>query len=125
LLALNLGQRYGVGFANRNIARSREFGSPAGNGLWGTRSKSESHRLGSENSEDALSWNVFRSLEEAGLLAAVAKLMTGEDHPQKSNLYLWRVQNTYPADLRNMRGSAVWLGRRKWASDLRARDAGR
>ena len=30
--------------------------------------KYESHRLGAENSEDALSRNVFRSLQEAGCL---------------------------------------------------------
>jgi hypothetical protein len=39
-----------------------------------------------------LSWNVFRSLQEAGLLAAVAKLMTGEDHPQEPDLYLWGIR---------------------------------
>src|SRR5205823_5059763 len=27
--------------------------------------KAETHRLGNENSEDALTWNVFRSLQEA------------------------------------------------------------
>lgn len=54
--------------------------------------KFESHRLGAENSEDALSWNVFRSLQEAGLLAKVAHLMIGEDHPEEPDLYLWGIR---------------------------------
>jgi hypothetical protein len=51
--------------------------------------KYESHRLGSEKSEDALSWNVFRSLQEVERLAQVAKLVVGSDHLDEPNLYLW------------------------------------
>ena len=36
--------------------------------------KFESHRLGLERSEDMLSWNVFRSLQEAGCLRMLAQL---------------------------------------------------
>ena len=54
--------------------------------------KYESHRLGSENSEDALSWNVFRSLQEAGCLARVAKLLIGEDHEDEPRLYMWGIR---------------------------------
>jgi hypothetical protein len=36
-------------------------------------------RIASQNSEDALSWNVFRSLEKAGRLDVVANLMGLED----------------------------------------------
>ena len=38
--------------------------------------KAESHRLGYEMSEDALSWNVFVSLAEAGKLQAAAEYLT-------------------------------------------------
>ena len=54
--------------------------------------KFESHRLATENSEDALSWNVFRSLQEAGYLAQVAKLLVGEDFPEEPELYLWGIR---------------------------------
>jgi len=41
--------------------------------------KYESHRLGLERSEDALSWNVFKSLQEAGSLARFASQITKEN----------------------------------------------
>src|SRR5438046_1119638 len=40
--------------------------------------KYESHRLGLERSEDALTWNVFRSLQEAELLQKLARSITGD-----------------------------------------------
>jgi hypothetical protein len=39
--------------------------------------KFESHRLGAERSEGALSWNVFRSLFEAEKLAWFGQQVTG------------------------------------------------
>ena len=39
--------------------------------------KVESHRLGYEMSEDALSWNVFVSLSVAGKLRQTAEFLTG------------------------------------------------
>lgn len=85
--------RYGATFSYRDVRRNI-IASPDlfAQRIVGHPFKYESHRLGSENSEDALSWNVFRSLQEAGLLAAVAKLMTGEDHPQEPDLYLWGIR---------------------------------
>lgn len=85
--------RYGATYSYRDVRRNI-IASPElfAQRIVGHPFKYESHRLGSENSEDALSWNVFRSLQEAGLLAAVAKLMTGEDHPQEPDLYLWGIR---------------------------------
>jgi hypothetical protein len=85
--------RYGATYSYRDVRRNI-IASPDlfAQRIVGHSFKYESHRLGSENSEDALSWNVFRSLQEAGLLAAVAKLMTGEDHPQTPDLYLWGIR---------------------------------
>jgi hypothetical protein len=51
--------------------------------------KFESDRLGYEKSEDALTWNVFRTLQESGLLHVVARLITGLDIQQEPHLYLW------------------------------------
>lgn len=55
-------------------------------GLWG---KAETHRLGNENSEDALSWNVFRSLQEANLLSLVTPLLCDCDSSAEPDLFLW------------------------------------
>jgi hypothetical protein len=45
-------------------------------------------RLASENSEDALSWNLFRTLEKAGRLEVVARALDLEDEFQA--LYWYR-----------------------------------
>ena len=53
--------------------------------------KFESHRLGLERSEDMLSWNVFRSLQVAGCLGTIARLITGDTTPQEPLLFLWGI----------------------------------
>ncbi len=53
--------------------------------------KYESHRLGSERSEDMLSWNVFRSLQEAGCLGQLARAITGDAYTAEPVLYLWGI----------------------------------
>jgi len=57
--------------------------------LDGTWEKADSHRLGDENSEDALIWNVFRSLQEAAQLSVVVELFAGIRPVQEPELYLW------------------------------------
>ena len=51
--------------------------------------KAEAHRLGHEMSEDALSWNVFVSLAEAGRLREAAQYLTGQLLRSEPSLYLW------------------------------------
>lgn len=51
--------------------------------------KVESHRLGYEMSEDALSWNVFVGLAEAGKLRDAVRFLTGRKIEQEPRLYLW------------------------------------
>jgi len=51
--------------------------------------KAETHRLGYENSEDALTWNVFVSLAEAKKLSLAVKFLTGFDVGAEPDLYLW------------------------------------
>jgi hypothetical protein len=51
--------------------------------------KAESHRLGHENSEDALNWNVFRALQEAEQLRLLVKLFAGVTSGEEPELYLW------------------------------------
>ena len=59
------GATYAYADATRNIIASPET---FGRCVIGNPFKYESHRLGLERSEDSLSWNVFRSLQEAGCL---------------------------------------------------------
>jgi hypothetical protein len=51
--------------------------------------KAEVHRLGFEMSEDALTWNVFVGLAEAGKLRLAVKFLTGRDIDAEPSLYLW------------------------------------
>jgi hypothetical protein len=57
--------------------------------LEGTWAKAETWRLGFENSEDALSWNVFRLLQETGHLRTAVRLFAGVDTDEEPELYLW------------------------------------
>lgn len=52
-------------------------------------SKAESHRLGYEMSEDALTWNVFVSLSVAGRLRDTVKLLTDRSVSREPKLFLW------------------------------------
>lgn len=51
--------------------------------------KAETWRLGNENSEDAVSFNVFRSLQEAGALSEAARLFAGVDVTTPPELIVW------------------------------------
>lgn len=55
----------------------------------GKTGKVESGRLGYEMSEDALSWNVFVGLMEAGALARAVSHLCGTTPSREPNLYLW------------------------------------
>ena len=57
--------------------------------LDGSSGKAETSRLGHENSEDALTWNVFRSMQEARLLHALTPLLCDCREPVEPALYLW------------------------------------
>lgn len=83
------GSTYSFRDARRNI-----IASPA---LFGEKVihhpfKYESHRMGLERSEDAVSWNVFRSLAENRGLRKIAQLITGEEEEFEPDLYLWGIK---------------------------------
>lgn len=63
-----------------DLAATRVMGNPL---------KYESHRLGLEKSEDALTWNVFRSFQKAGCLHSIAEHITGKKVGQEPQLFLW------------------------------------
>jgi hypothetical protein len=77
---------------NLDDARLRNFivrRDLAGKVALESKQKAESHRLGYEMSEDALSWNVFVSLAEAGKLRSAAEFLIGRDIGGEPDLYLW------------------------------------
>jgi hypothetical protein len=51
--------------------------------------KAETHRLGFEHSEDAVTWNVFVSLLRAGRLSKVMSWLAGREISGTPELYLW------------------------------------
>jgi len=55
----------------------------------GKTGKAESGRLGYEMSEDALSWNVFVGMKEAGALAKAVRHLCGTMPSGEPDLYLW------------------------------------
>ena len=83
---------YWNGSKHQSAARLRNFRicqSLAAEIALGSVEKAESYRLGYEMSEDALSWNIFVGLGEAGKLRETAKFITGRDFGQEPKLYLW------------------------------------
>ena len=51
--------------------------------------KAETHRLGHESSEDALSWNVFAGLLQDGLLSKAMSWLAGRKIDGEPDLYMW------------------------------------
>lgn len=85
------GSTYSYANVRRNIIASADFFADR---IVGHSFKYESHRLGLERSEDAVSWNVFRSLQETGRLKDIAAAITGQALPYEPFLYLWGICTT-------------------------------
>ena len=67
-----------------NVIAGRELIADAIAGKWG-----EASRLGNETSEGALTWNVLRSLQEAGRLVVAASALTAGDLDSEPELGFW------------------------------------
>lgn len=83
---------YWNGVANEVAARLRNIQvrpDLARKFVAGKTGKIESGRLGYEMSEDALSWNVFVGLMEAGALAKAVSHLCGTMPSREPDLYLW------------------------------------
>lgn len=57
--------------------------------ILGNKAKAETHRICHENSEDALTWNVFSRLASGGLLPMLLSTLTHLDVKNEPELYLW------------------------------------
>ena len=73
----------------RNIIVARELFRSR---IIGHADKFESHRFGNERSEDAVSFNVWRSLYEARALAKIGQEITGIASTIEPTLYLWGIR---------------------------------
>jgi hypothetical protein len=69
-----------------NFIVGRDLIEEAIDGQWG---KAETGRLGNENSEDAVTWNVFRSLQEAGRLSVAARVLVDVETAAEPELFFW------------------------------------
>jgi hypothetical protein len=69
-----------------NIIVGHALAQEALDGKW---QKAETHRLGHENSEDALTWNVFRSLQEADALGLAVSCLGGIEPVARPRLFVW------------------------------------
>jgi hypothetical protein len=78
--------------------------------------KAETHRLGHENSEDAVSWNVFRSLQELGLLGLAVEVLTGSVAEGEPELFTWglRIPREESAEMQDLRARPTW-GPEEWS----------
>jgi hypothetical protein len=90
--------------------------------LSGACGKAETKRLGHENSEDAVTWNVFRSLQEAKALSVAMRTLTGIEARSEPKLYLWGceigLEETHPWDaLAAARNQIEPSGRRQTEPD--------
>jgi hypothetical protein len=66
------------------------------------KNKAESHRLGSENSEDALTWNIFGELHRRGLIHLAYNFLTGENvEAGQVKLFLWGLEIDFVGNTAN------------------------
>src|ERR1019366_8585445 len=79
----------GPGEALQNILFERNYFKKH---ILGNKAKAETSRFCYENSEDALTWNVFSSLAKGGLLAKLLSDLTHLDIKDEPELYLWGIR---------------------------------
>jgi hypothetical protein len=72
--------------ALRNIPFERDYFKEH---ILGNAAKAESHRICNENSEDALTWNVFSRLARGGRLKSLVSALTGLSLKTEPEIYLW------------------------------------
>jgi hypothetical protein len=70
----------------RNILFERQYFKKY---ILGNTAKAETHRIGHENSEDALTWNVFSRLARGGFLPKMLSTLSQLDVKGEPELYLW------------------------------------
>lgn len=72
--------------ALRNIRFEQEY---FGTHILGATTKAETHRICAENSEDAVTWNVFAQLARKKKLKAILSHLTNQNIQDEPQLFLW------------------------------------
>jgi hypothetical protein len=76
--------------------------------ILGNKQKAESYRLGYENSEDALTWNIFASLSHFHRLHNVYNNLTGETaNENQLKMILWGLEIDFDGQLAKQRPSLI------------------
>jgi hypothetical protein len=87
-------------------------------GLLRSGHKVETHRLGHETSEDALTWNVFTRLTSAGLLREVTAWLSSAPCEAEPELYLWGIRIELEGEEPPRRFDPLWETRRRLEADV-------
>lgn len=83
------------------------------------KTKAETHRLGYENSEDALSWNVFVPLMDVGKLSDAVRWLSGKDITGTPELYLWGMKIAWNGNDKACEYPPLLNARKKFENDIR------
>lgn len=99
----------------RNIRFERDYFERAilNNGL-----KAETHRFGNENSEDAVTWNVFAALARRKQLSALSRSLFGFDTGDEPELYLWGLKVSLDGPVPTEQFDALCAARDVFESDI-------
>jgi hypothetical protein len=81
--------------------------------------KAETHRLGNENSEDALTWNVFTALARRKRLAALSRCFSPVGTSDEPELYLWGLRVSLDGPVPEKQFDALCTARRVFESNIR------
>lgn len=83
------------------------------------KTKAETHRLGSENSEDALSWNVFVPLMDVGKLSNAVQWLSGKIIAGNPELYLWGMKIDWNGNNKACEYPPLLEARKHFEKDIR------
>lgn len=80
--------------------------------------KAETHRFGNENSEDALTWNVFAALARRRRLSALSRCLSQLDIEDEPELYLWGLRVDLNDPVPPKQFDALCAARKVFESDI-------
>jgi hypothetical protein len=87
--------------------------------IWKNPLKAESHRFGNENSEDALTWNVFATLARQQRLSAFLRSFFEVSTNEEPELYLWGLRVCLDGPASEEQFPALCNAREVFGKDIR------
>lgn len=100
----------------RNIRFEQEYFKRA---ILHNKVKAETHRFGYENSEDALTWNVFSVLAKRRKLNALSRYFTKIDTSDEPELYLWGLKIDLDNQVAPKQFAGLIAARKVFEKDIR------